>query len=178
MLPSREQCLKLLEKHGMPEHIVRHSVAVEKVAVFLAKKFVEAGQQVNVELVSRASLLHDIDKIKTLETGTGHGSISKQILEEEGLPELGLIAFKHHLSHILAEEPFGNREEKLVYYADKRVTHDKVVSLDERFKYLLERYGSKKEVFDKISSCKPKVKQLEEEIFSKIKADKSLEELK
>lgn len=178
MLPSREQCLKLLEKHKVPEHIVRHSVTVEKVAVFLAEKLVEAGQQVNVELVSRASLLHDIDKMKTIETGAGHGSISKQILEEENLPELGVIAFKHHLSHILKERPFENWEEKLVYYADKRVTHDKVVSLDERFEYLLERYGSKREIVEKISSCKPKVKQLEEEIFSKIDADKSLEELK
>ena len=177
MLPSREQCLKLLEKHKVPEHIVRHSVAVEKVAVFLAKKLVEAGQQVNVELVSRASLLHDIDKMRTLEIGAGHGSISKQILEGESLPELGLLAFKHHLSHILGEKPFGNWEEKLVYYADKRVTHDQIVSLDERFEYLLERYGNKKEIVDKISSCKPKVKELEEEIFSKINVDKSLKGL-
>jgi putative nucleotidyltransferase with HDIG domain len=178
MLPSREQCLKLLEKYGVPEHIVGHSIAVEKVALFLAKKLVEAGKQVDIELVSRASLLHDIDKIRTLETGAGHGILSKQILEEESLPELGLIAFKHHLSHVLKERPFENWEEKLVYYADKRVTHDKVVSLDERFEYLLKRYGEKKEVFHKISACKPKVKQLEEEIFSKIDADKSLEELK
>ena len=33
-------------------------------------------------------------------------------------------------------------EAKLVNYADKRVNHEEIVSLDERFTYLFDRYGS------------------------------------
>ncbi len=178
MLPSREDCLALLEKHGLPEHIVRHSLAVEKVAVFLAKKLQEAGEQIDIDLVSRAAILHDIDKMKSLEIGSGHGTISKRILEEEGFPQLGLIAFKHNLPIVLEPSPFQAWEEKIVYYADKRVNHDRIVSLDERFKYLLERYGREEKIIEKISSCKPKVEELEREIFNKLGIDSSLSELK
>jgi hypothetical protein len=31
---------------------------------------------------------------------------------------------------------------EIVYYADKRVRHDTVVSLDERLAYIMERYGN------------------------------------
>jgi uncharacterized hydantoinase/oxoprolinase family protein len=32
-------------------------------------------------------------------------------------------------------------EKEIVYYADKRVNHDQVVSLEERLSYILDRYG-------------------------------------
>ena len=35
-------------------------------------------------------------------------------------------------------------EKEIVYYADKRVNHDKIVSLQERLAYILERYAKKK----------------------------------
>jgi len=177
MLPSREECFALLKKHGVPEHIVRHSMAVERVAVFLAKKLAEKGCLVDAEVVSRAALLHDLDKMKSLELGSGHGKISEEILKREGFPLLGRIAFKHHLSQILSPKPFSTWEEKLVYYADKRVTHYHLVSLGERFRYLLERYGSQKEAFEEISACRPKVEKLEKEIFKKLGIDSSLNEL-
>ncbi len=178
-LPSREKCLALLKKHGLSEGMVRHSLAVERVAVFLAKKLREAGEQVDVELVSRAALLHDVDKTKTLEAGFRHlhGQISKQILEEEGFPIIGEIAAKHYLYKVLEENPFSSWEEKLVVYADKRVNHDQVVSLDERFQYLLENYGNSEEKRDKIAACKPFIEKLEKEIFSKINASPDLEDL-
>lgn len=174
-LLSREECFKLLRKYAVPEHVIRHSVAVEKVAVFLAKKLVATGEKLDVDLVWRAALLHDIDKLETLGLGSGHGKRARQILKEEGLPVIGQIALKHHLSYILRENPFASWEEKIVYYADKRVNHSQIVSLEERFNYLLERYGKQKENFEKISSCREKVEALEEEIFAKLKADKSLE---
>lgn len=176
MIP-REECLKLLEKHEVPEHIKRHSAKVEEVAVYLAQKLLEAGEQVDTDLVSRSALLHDIDKAKTLEAGEGHGKVSKKILEEEGLPKIAEIALRHHLSQILEKKPFETLEQKIVYYADKRINHDQIVSLEERFKYLLERYGKRSEIAEKILACKPKAKALEREIFSKIKADKTLSEL-
>lgn len=176
---SREQCLSLLEKYNVPEHIVRHSLAVEKVAVFIAEKFNEVGIPVNTGLVSRAALLHDLDKVETLKKCFGHlhGKKSREILEKEGFPELGKIVERHHLERVLSPKPFGCWEEKIVFYADKRVNNDKIVSLDERFDYLFKRYGKEKKVHGTILKCRPCVEALEKEIFAKINATPKLEEL-
>ncbi len=179
-LPSREQCLQLLHKYKVPENIVRHSLQVERVAVFLARKMKQAGEKVDVELVGRAALLHDIDKTKTLEQGFRHlhGKISRALLEKEGFPKIGAIAEKHHIYYILGEKPFSNWEEKIVYYADKRVNHDQIVSLEDRFKYLAASYGKTKEKRRKIASCGTLAQGLEKEIFNKPCTDSSLSELK
>ncbi|MCI5210823.1 MAG: hypothetical protein D3910_19000, partial [Candidatus Electrothrix sp. ATG2] len=55
----------------------------------------------------------------------------------------------------------------IVYYADKRVRHDSIVSLAERLEYILERYGGNDErvqglIRDNFERCN----QLEEFIFS------------
>ena len=178
-LPSREECIALLHKYELPPHIIKHSEAVEKLAVFLAKKFNEKGIKVDTELVSRVALLHDIDKLQTLKPGFEHlhSKLSKKILEKEGFPLLGKMVSKHLLENILEENAFKNWEEKLVFYSDKRVNHDQIVSLQTRFDYLFERYGKEKKVFDKIAKCKPKAKQLEEEIFSNLDITPVLEGL-
>ena len=180
MLPTREKCLELLNKHGLFENMVKHSLEVEKISVYLAKKFNQAGIAVDVDFVSRAALLHDVDKAKTIQPGfeKQHGRMGQKILEEEGYPEMGLIVMRHELYNIFEKSPFDSWEEKIVFYADKRVNDYTIVSLDERFEYLSERYGKTKEIRDKLASCKPEVEKLEEEIFSKIDADKSLSELK
>jgi uncharacterized protein len=174
-LPSREQCLALMMKHDLRRGMIKHSVMVSKVAVFLAKKLKETGEAVDVDVVERAALLHDLDKSLTLgNSSLEHAEHSRKILAEEGFPELGGIVAKHRLSFIL-EDKLDSWEEKLVYYADKRVRHEKIVSLDERFDYLLERYGSRSpDVKKTILECKPKVLELEREIFNRIDADKSL----
>ena len=178
-LPSREECIALLHKYELPPHIIRHSEAVEKLAVFLAKKFNEKGIKVDTELVSRAALLHDIDKLQTLKPGFEHlhSKLSKEILEKEGFPLLGKMVSRHLLENILEENVFENWEEKLVFYSDKRVKHDQIVLLQERFEYLLETYGKEKEIFDRISTCKPRVELLEKEIFLNLDITPALEGL-
>ena len=177
-IPSREQALELLQKHDVPENIVGHSKQVAKVATFLAEKIKEQGEQVNVPLVDAAALLHDIGKHIGLNTGKSHADEGAKILEKEGLPEIAKIAEEHRLHYIL-ETPLSSLESKIVYYADKRVRYDKVVSLGERFDYLLERYGSIKPRFrETILKCRPLVEELEKELFGKAKTGVSLEELR
>ncbi len=173
-IPAREQCFALLEKYKVPRVIVEHSLQVTKVAVYLGKKLAAAGEKINLPLLEAAALLHDIDKKICLDDGSKkHAVEAARILEREGFPEIASIVKQHRLSHIL-EEPFSSWEAKLVYYADKRVRHSSIVSLQERFDYLLGRYGEFK---GNIIKAKPKVFALEEEIFSKIDAVKDLREL-
>ncbi|MFH1255717.1 MAG: HD domain-containing protein [Candidatus Diapherotrites archaeon] len=175
-VPSREEALALLEKHKMPKHILAHSLAVEKIARFLAEKLREKGEAVNLELVVAAALLHDIDKHKTFLTGN-HGDEGERILREEGFPEVGRLVAMHNLGRILGK--LNSLEEKIVWLSDKRVNHDKIVSLKERFAYLKKAYGEKSaEKMKAIASCQAPAEKLEEEIFKKAGADKSLSELK
>lgn len=59
---------------------------------------------------------------------------------------------------------FSARE--IVFYADKRVRHDAIVSLEERLEYILDRYGGEEEwVHDRIRANFDKCAQLESILF-------------
>jgi len=47
----------------VPIHIVRHNEATAKLGVFLARRLAERGMDVDVELVERACLLHDLFRV-------------------------------------------------------------------------------------------------------------------
>ena len=57
--------------------------------------------------------------------------------------------------------------QEIVYYADKRVRHDAVVTLDERLEYILERYGKNDErIHEQIRNNFSRCGQLEKILFS------------
>lgn len=177
-LPTREECIALLKKHENPEHIIAHCIATEKVCMHLGRKLKVHGIKINLQLLSRAGLLHDIAKFKTLHKDVKHEIEGEKILNEFGYKEIARITRNHGLGRIFAEGALHEWEDKVVNYADKRVTHDKIVSLDERFDYLRKRYGILSEdAMRSINSAYPLVKELEREIFNKAKCDISLKEL-
>ena len=60
-----------------------------------------------------------------------------------GFPEVARIISKHGLAHLDKEECQPKSvEEKIVFYADKRVKHDQIVPVEKRFEYIRERYKS------------------------------------
>lgn len=62
--PSKEDCVHLINHtYRVPANIVNHSIQVNRLAVFLAKKLNEKGEKINVDLVDRAAILHDMLKI-------------------------------------------------------------------------------------------------------------------
>ena len=175
-LPTREKAIKLLKEYNMPDNIIGHTMQVNKVANFLAKKINENGTKVNLELVDRASLLHDLDKRMTLETNN-HSVVTRQILREKGFPELADAAANHMLENIIKKNGLKSIEEKIVYYADKRVNHDKIVPLSERFAYLRKRYGTTFKREEEIKVFEVACDKLEKEIFRLSKTKTSLEDL-
>ena len=60
------------------------------------------------------------------------------------------------------------REVHIINYADKRVRHDTVVSLEERFIDLVERYGSSPERRVRIGQMREATLELEGNIFRRI----------
>ncbi len=177
-LPTREECMQMLKEHNNPEHIIRHSLLVNRVAYFLAEKIKENNNAINLELVDRASLLHDVAKYRTLESDIRHGQAGHDILRERGFPEIAVIVKEHALSEILKKDSLKSLESKIVFYADKRVRQDTLVSLEVRFDYLRKKYGSKsKEIMGTINSCYAPCQKLEEELFGLAGTDKELKGL-
>ncbi len=163
-LPTREECFDLLKEYKVPENIIQHTLLVTKIAVFLAKKLKETGLDIDVDLVDRASLVHDLDKIQTLNTGQ-HGIMTEEILTKRDYSLVGKIAMQHKFGTI--HDPTLSWEAKIVNYADKRVAHDKLVSLKERIDEAWERYKHKYKKRD-LEALRLFIK-LEEDIFSRIK---------
>ena len=197
-LPTRQQCFDIMKEYCVPLHILKHSLTVAKLAVFLAERLNEKGEAVDVDLVDRACLLHDIarvcdfkelnyddfeqtvteqDKAKWQQLratykGVGHEDAAYHILKEK-YPVLALTVRRHKYRAMLDERTRPNTwEEKLVYYADMRVMHDKIMPLKTRLKEGHKRnihlHGSAAQ--SKINTAKvdPLIYGLEEEIFNKI----------
>ena len=64
-----------------------------------------------------------------------------RLLTDLGWPEVGDIVRQH--VHLDANgHPGPPTEVEIVNYADKRVMHDSIVSLEQRMDYILQRYGT------------------------------------
>lgn len=135
MLPERWWVYDLIALTDMPAHIYHHSQMVRKVAVSLAA-FVADKQPIDINLVDRAALLHDICKAQAIRKGGDHARMGQRLLEVLGYPNIGAVIGQH-----VKLKELKLTEAMLVNYADKRVMHERVVTLPKRFVDLLERYG-------------------------------------
>ena len=133
-----------MDRYEMLENIKAHSVVVAKVAQLIARGLRDARINISLEKTIAGALLHDIGKTASLKSGKDHSEIGRQICLENHLEEIADIVWEH--VRLKAYHFDGDYSEKeLVYYADKRVNHDKIVSLENRLDDILERYGKIRE---------------------------------
>jgi 23S rRNA maturation-related 3'-5' exoribonuclease YhaM len=134
---------------------------------------------VNRELVIAGALLHDITKTRSLKTKERHDLSGGELLREMGFTSIAEIV-EHHivLQNLDAQGRLEERE--IIYYADKRVTHDKIVTIEERVHYLIQRYGNTEEIRSRILQNKNLVLAVESKIagFMKIDINRAIEEIK
>ena len=144
ILPTKQECLKILKDNNVPANIIAHVNAVCDFSMKIAGLLEKKGINVNRDLVAAGALLHDVRKLSP----NNHVIEGCKLVKSLGFPEVALIIKKHGL-YKLDDEEFLPRtwEEKIVFYADKRIKNDKVVSVDERFEYIRKRY--KKENVEK-----------------------------
>jgi putative nucleotidyltransferase with HDIG domain len=136
-IPNKEQCLEILAKNKTPHNVISHCKTVCEFAEGIADKLILKGQVINKDLVIAAALLHDIERIKK-----NHVDIGADLIQNMGFPEVSEVMRKHSLINIKDETNRPSTfEEKIVFYSDKRVKNDKVVTLEERFADLKERYN-------------------------------------
>ena len=141
MIPTAEKCFEAMDTYAMLDNIKEHSIVVERIAVLIARGLLETGINLSLEIVSAGALMHDIAKTQSLDTTVDHTVLGKAICLEQRMDEIADIVGEHvTLKDFDSTGPITEKE--IVYYADKRVNHSSVVSLDERLEYLLHRYGN------------------------------------
>ena len=164
-IPSKNDCFRLMCETQMLENIVAHSVQVCRVGKCLVDHLKPQGIDLDGRLVQAAALLHDITKTRSFETAENHALTGGQLLTDLGFVEVGNLIRQHVRLDDYAGHP-NLSEAVIINYADKRVLHDRVVSLDERMKYILDRYGKDSELQKKIQMLLEQTKALEKNIFS------------
>ena len=165
IIPTREICLSLMEQHGMLPHIKVHSLQVARIAVCLGKNLVVHFPELNMDLVEAGALLHDIAKTECLKTRGNHAQVGEEMVRAMGFDPVAPIVAQHVR---LEDKYFHNGcmdEVVLVHYADKRVRHEEVVDLEERFTYLVETYGRSQEAVKRIRTLYQDTLKLEKMIF-------------
>jgi len=130
-IPAKKECYKLLKENKTPDNIIKHSEVVLRVVLNIIKKLEKKGIKTDKNLVVSAALLHDMFKHKP-----NHVSACEKYLKNKGYAKLAKVVGEHGLRKLPK-----SLESKIMFYADKRVNEDKVVSLEKRFEYLKKRYS-------------------------------------
>jgi putative nucleotidyltransferase with HDIG domain len=158
-----------MEIYEMPPHIRNHSIMVEKIAAILTTALQEAGAALSLEKVRAGALMHDIAKSVCFGSREDHSAKGREICIRHGLDEIAEIVGEHvRIKNLFLEGPVTEKE--IVYYADKRVNHDAVVSLEERLEYLIERYGKGLESLSRAIADNFKIcRDVEKKIFSTLR---------
>jgi uncharacterized protein len=167
-IPTSDQCYGLLRQYDVPGHIIRHSEVVCRVAVFLAERLNSSGENLSIEEIEAAALLHDITKMEGIESRRDHAETGRRLLAKLGFGRIGEIVGEHiRLRGGRETQPI--REEEILNYSDKRVMHTEIVTLRERFADLQRRYGLKgsdKNTIERIMALEDRAYELERKIFS------------
>jgi uncharacterized protein len=148
--------IEILKKAGMSEDDITHSTHVAEKALEIAQRI--GGNNIDIELVGRGALFHDLGKCKTHEME--HGKIGAELGCKIGLPRDICDIMEKHIRGGLTEpearelglpiKDYSLRrlEERIIIYADRIVDiiYDGIVALNAesdseiRFEEILRTY--------------------------------------
>lgn len=142
--PSRALCHMLWDEYTMPNHIRNHSTQVAFVAERIAQALSHISYPLCIESIVASALLHDIAKMYCIENPSyRHNELGALwVLEktEHRLVAQG-VYYHNYLNPEHVTLPYHILP-VIVMYADSRVQHADIVSLEERYADLLIRYGT------------------------------------
>ncbi len=169
-IPPEDECLKLLEEYEVLPNILEHSMQVKNVAILLIDNLKDETI-LNRKLVIAAALLHDIAKSISIKEGTHkHDFLGGTILRRLGHHDIAEIVESH--VYFKKFKPTGRLEEReIVHYADKRVMHNKIVSVEARIEDIIKRYNITGSNIEKVNFHKDLIFAIEKKIRSHLKSD-------
>lgn len=156
------------DEWATPPNVRQHCRQVAQVAMTIAQAYARKGEILNANLLYVGASLHDMArvcdfrsmerssftmaisdqqwsqwlKLREIHKGKKHAFIAHDQLMDRGFTETAEL-IRSHEADLLVLEPdnYDTLEKKILYYADKRVKHDEVVDLAERFRDGRVRYG-------------------------------------
>lgn len=131
--PTKEDCERLLEEYGTPEHIKKHCRAVAKTAYQIAEALNEKGFELDLELITAAGMLHDIAR-----TEDKHWEVGAEITKNLGYIDISEI-IKVHMHYDAFSDINNVTETDMVCLGDRLVKEDKYVGVDERIAYIIRK---------------------------------------
>lgn len=139
-VPTKEECFKYWEEFDLPVHIREHS---SMVAVVADEIYAQCPGNIAVprEALTAAALLHDLGKFYCIEHGGLHNQLGASlVMDITGNPAIaqGVMHHVYWPGDVDIKKFFLPL---VLIYSDKRVKHDKIVSLEDRFDDLFSRYG-------------------------------------
>lgn len=118
---------RLYQKYQTPQQVIRHMRKVAEVADRLIDGMKMCGSRVRV---MQACLLHDLCRAEKQ-----HARVSAEAIRKEGYPAIAALVAGHHEAAYSEREAQGPlTEAEILFYADKRVQEDVLVSVEERFR--------------------------------------------
>ncbi len=127
--PTRQECLKIV-----PERVLDHVQVVAGVACRIAEYLNSSGYRLHLGMVVAASLLHDVAKGEK-----GHARKGSEMIARLGYTEVADIVASHIELQLKQENQIN--ETTIVFLADKLVSGQEVVSLDERLTERLNQFS-------------------------------------
>ena len=114
---------ELWQKTNVPEHIIRHMQAVAECAGQIlsgCRDLHDSGR------IRRACLLHDLCRLQP-----HHAGAAADLLKKEGFTDTAAMIEGHHREEYDPEAALSDAD--IVWYADKCVLEDRIVTIEERF---------------------------------------------
>lgn len=186
-IPSDETVRAWQAQMQLPRNIIAHCDEVARVAEACAKDLLKRGRIIRIDAVRAAAHVHDLfrfldfkpggapddvvidfgaeklwSEIRAEYPGMRHEAACTAFLERQRYPELGRIVLTHGV--MTAPSRNATIEQRILYYADKRVRNDAVVSVDERFEDFVRRYGEGKVSAQAKAWC-DEAKRIESDLF-------------
>lgn len=156
----------LYREFQVPKHIIKHMEAVAKFAEKIADALIAKGIKINKKDLIHAAKIHDTlrawQHLKTKYGKIGHEKALAKILKSRGEKNIANLVAKHGFFSV---DQLKSWEEKILYYADKRVEEDKIVSLKTRLNKGKKRNFSPNDDSSKIKATEQKIKALEKELI-------------
>lgn len=182
-----EQIKSIYQQLHTPPSIIKHMQAVADFSLKICDKLEAAGHAVNREEIYQAALLHDAlrmidinnfdnkrfpdqikpedhelwEKLKEEYSNVRHERAMESYLQSINENNLARIVGKHGFVTV---DQLKELDEKVLFYADKRIEGDQLVSLKKRFEEGRKRNLKPGENLEKIEQIEKKVYELESEL--------------
>lgn len=131
--PTRAECEAILASRSVEPVIMRHSRMVAEIAQRVALALARSGLSLNQELVLASALLHDLAKGKQ-----DHAAVGAEILRSMDYPQVAAVVS----AHTDLDSFSGHLDESaIVYLADKLMSGERPVTIEQRFEVALKRFS-------------------------------------